>query len=189
MNNNAITVFISKDGTIFWDKFTHKGKLAPIFCPISGKNCTSYCPHNYIFFGFNRTTIGFTCGAERSFDFEAKIEWEDKKKPENTTRPYGVKKDDICMKCKDCKHLDIPMFGFATCKKTDKNKPCKYERETPENMTKRNKPLIGKCAGCKYSEVQFDLESRHVICHYTKGIINNNGFKDPFFCPKEDEDE
>ena len=189
MNSNAITVFIAKDGTIYWDKFTHKDKLAPIPCPLSGKNCTSYCPHNYIFFGFNHTAIGFTCGGIRAFDFEAKIEWEDKAKTKSATRPYGVRKDDICMKCGDCKHLDIPVFGVATCKRTDNNKPCKYERETPENLEKRNKPMIGKCAGCKYSEVAFDIDARHVICRYTKGIINNNGIKDPFFCQKEDNED
>jgi hypothetical protein len=189
MNSNPITVFIAKDGTIFWDKFADKDKLAPIPCPFSGKNCTSYCPHNYVFFGFNRTVIGFTCGQKCTFDFEAKIEWEDRKKPKSTMRPYGVKKDEIYEKCRRCKHIDIPMFGNATCKRTNNNHPCKFEEETPEKLKTRNKPLLGSCPGCEYGKIIFDNDGRHVICHYTKGIINNNGITDPISCPKEDNEE
>lgn len=94
-----INVFIDKDGVIYWDKFNLTP--APIPCPYSGRPCTGFCPHNYVFEGMNETVLGFTCGLKQSFDFEVDIKWDEK--PSNIKYPYGV----------GCKHSENKEFMDA----------------------------------------------------------------------------
>lgn len=83
-----IKTYIDENGIIYWNKFSNAP--APIPCPFSGNPCSGYCPHNYIFEGFNATVIGFTCGHPEKFEFEIDLEWNTK--PENIKWPYGIGK-------------------------------------------------------------------------------------------------
>lgn len=84
---NPINTFIDKDGIIYWDKFSNDP--APIPCPFSGRPCSGYCPHNYVFEGMNETILGFTCGQkQKGFEYEVNLKWHEK--PTNIKFPYGV---------------------------------------------------------------------------------------------------
>ena len=94
-----IDAYIDKNGIIYWNKFSKDP--APIPCPYGKKYCSGFCPHVYVFEGFNETVIGFTCG-QKSMDWEVNLKWHEK--PETIKFPYGV--GYAVLDCKEAKKLE-----------------------------------------------------------------------------------